>query len=122
MRAAGLHAIETILSSQAVLIKSIKPKDPANAPLVQMITSRIAGVLAASRYILCTYNIHRSKLSAATAITPGRRAPTITALEDPQWVAVSAMIVRNESADIMDRLQATGAVDIFTIQLQNCRV
>jgi len=122
MRAAGLHPIETILSSQAVLIQSSKPKDPANAPLIKMITSRIAGVLAASKYILCTYNIKRDLVSEATKITPGRRAATITTLEEDGWVAVNAMLLKSESADIMDRLVALGAQDVFTTGLENCRV
>jgi len=121
MRAAGLHAIETLISSEAVLIQSIQPKDPANLPLIEMITRRIEGVLAAQRFLLCTYNISRDQLHKATAITPGRRAATITPLEDKDWVAVSAMVLHKNSADIMDALLEVGAKDIFTMSLHNCR-
>ena len=104
MRAAGLHAIETLLSSQAVLIKSSHP-NPENAELIQRITSRIEGVIAAGRYVLCNYNIPRSRVAEATAITPGRRAATVSPLDDPEWVAVSSMVLKAEVADIMDKLQ-----------------
>lgn len=122
MRAAGLHAIETILRSEAVLIKSNTHKHPGLEPLIGMVTSRLAGVIAASKYVICQYNILRSKLPSATLITPGRRAPTISPLEDGNWVAVSSMIEKNKVAAIMDELEKIGAEDILVFNLDNCRV
>ncbi|GAA6024489.1 hypothetical protein JCM10207_004512 [Rhodosporidiobolus poonsookiae] len=121
MRAAGLHAIETILSSEAVLIRANKP-EVAHDELIERITSRIAGVVAAGKYVLCNYNIARQNVSAATQITPGRRAATVSPLDDPEWVAVSSMVAKAEVADVMDRLQAIGATDVLVIGLSNCRV
>ncbi|PCH40478.1 HisG-domain-containing protein [Wolfiporia cocos MD-104 SS10] len=122
MRAAGLHAIATLLQSEAVLIKSSVPKHVSLEPLISLITSRIAGVVAASRYVICEYNILREKLHDATAITPGRRAPTISPLEDEGWVAVSSMVEKNRVADVMDALVKIGAEDILIFNLDNCRV
>lgn len=125
MRAAGLHAIATLLDSEAVLIKSTSPKPhrPANlASLIALITSRIAGVIAAGKYVVCEYNIMRTHLKDATAITPGRRAPTISPLDDEGWVAVSAMVEKNRVATVMDELVKIGAEDILIFNLDNCRV
>ncbi|KAF8161833.1 ATP phosphoribosyltransferase [Mycena galopus ATCC 62051] len=122
MRAAGLHAIATVLESEAVLIKSTVPKHPELAPLIELITGRIAGVIAAGKYVSCQYNIPRIKLSAATALTPGRRAPTISPLEEEDWVAVSSMVEKNKIAGIMDELMKIGAADILIFNLDNCRV
>jgi len=144
MRAAGLHAIETILSSEAVLIRSNKPSDE-HADLIKRITSRVAGHIAAGKYVLCNYNIARKNVVDATKVTPGRRAATVSPLDDPEWVAVSSMVLKAEVADVMDRLQvspptapirtssvltdlisihaqAIGASDILVIGLANCRV
>lgn len=145
MRAAGLHAIETILTSQAVLIRSNKPADEHDA-LIERITSRIAGVVAAGKYVLCNYNIPRKVAQEATRVTPGRRAATVSPLDDPDWVAVSSMVLKAQVADVMDKLQvrarpflpspvsgrdahcalshsqAIGASDILVIGLNNCRV
>lgn len=117
MRAAGLHAIETILRSEAILIRSSRPASPVHAPLVDRIASRIAGVVAAGKYVMCQYNIERKRLDEGTAITPGRRAATVSPLDDSDWVAVSSMVIKSESADIMDRLQAIGASDILLLGL-----
>ncbi|KAI0312931.1 ATP phosphoribosyltransferase [Amylostereum chailletii] len=122
MRAAGLHAIATLLQSEAVLIKSSLPKHPQLDSLITMITARIAGVIAARKYVVCEYNIRREQLHAATAVTPGRRAPTISPLEDTDWVAVSAMVEKKEMAVVMDRLVEIGAEDILIFNLDNCRV
>lgn len=106
MRAAGLHALETLLSSQAVLIRSNKPaSSPSSAALISRISSRIEGVIAATKYVLCNYNIPRESSAAAVKITPGRRAATVSPLDDPEWVAVSSMVLKAEVADVMDRLQ-----------------
>lgn len=43
MRAAGLKAIDTVVDSKAVLIKS---KRPSNQKLVDLIASRINGVIS----------------------------------------------------------------------------
>ncbi|KAJ7033489.1 ATP phosphoribosyltransferase [Mycena alexandri] len=122
MRAAGLHAIATLLESEAVLIKSTIPKHPELAPLIDLVTSRIAGVIAANKYVVCNYNISRDKLHAATLLTPGRRAPTISPLEEENWVAVNSMVEKKKIAGIMDELVKVGAEDILIFNLDNCRV
>lgn len=43
MKAAGLKAIDTVVSTTAVLIKS---KNASNQPLIDLITSRISGVIS----------------------------------------------------------------------------
>lgn len=126
MRAAGLHAVHTLLSSQAVLISSATPH-PTLAPellssLTTLITSRLAGVIAASQHVLCTYNILKSALPEAMKITPGRRAPTVSALEQDGWVAVSVMVKRKGMAEAMDQLVSVGAEDVIITKLDNCRV
>lgn len=122
MRAAGLHPIATLLESEAILIKSTIPKHQHLTPLIDLITSRIAGVVAANKYVVCQYNISRDRLAAATRITPGRRAPTISPLEEENWVGVSSMVEKNKIAEIMDQLVKIGAEDVLIFNLDNCRV
>lgn len=122
MRAAGLHAIATLLETEAVLIKSSVPKRPDLAPLIDLVTRRIAGVIAANKYVVCQYNVSRDKLPAATLLTPGRKAPTISPLDQENWVAVSSMVEKSKIANIMDDLVKIGAEDILIFNLDNCRV
>lgn len=122
MRAAGLHAIATVLDTEAVMIKSRIPKHEAHADLIKLITSRIRGVVAASKYAICQYNVSRDQLAAAVAITPGHKAPTVSPLETDGWVAVSAMVEKKKVAQIMDDLVKIGAEDVLVFNLDNCRV
>ncbi|KAF2832248.1 HisG-domain-containing protein [Ophiobolus disseminans] len=118
MRAAGLKAISTVVSSSAILIKSKHASDPK---LVDLITARIKGVITAQKYVLCTYNIERTKLEAARKITPGRRAPTVNALEEDGWFAVQAMVLRKDIAIAMDKLTEVGASDLIVTKIENSR-
>ncbi|KAJ1648414.1 ATP phosphoribosyltransferase (ATP-PRTase) (ATP-PRT) [Dispira simplex] len=119
MRAAGLQAIDTVVESQAVLIANTRTRFPA---LVNMIQSRIEGVIASRKYVYITYNVERDMLPKAKEITPGRQAPTINELVDTHWLAVSSMVLSKNVADVMDQLKAIGARDILVFNISNCRV
>lgn len=90
--------------------------------LINLITSRLRGVIAASRYVLVTYNVQSDKLDSNLKITPGRRAATVMPLDDPLWNAVQAMVLRSDVAVVCDKLEANGASDILVMQLANCRI
>ncbi|KAF8553653.1 HisG-domain-containing protein [Imleria badia] len=122
MRAAGLHGIDTLLETEAVLIKSTTPSRVDHTLLINLIASRIAGVVAAEKYVQCSYNISRDALPRALQITPGRRAATISPLEEANWVDVGVMVEKKDCAKVMDELVAVGAEDILIFSLNNCRV
>ncbi|KAI3403595.1 HIS1 [Candida oxycetoniae] len=124
MKAAGLKAIGTVLTTSAHLISSKKPKFPE---IVSIINQRIQGVLAAQEYVLCNYNAPKSILSDCLAITPGKRAATVSTLdkhsvEEEDWVAISSMVSRKAIGDVMDELKRAGASDILVLEISNCRV
>lgn len=117
MKAAGLKAIDTVVESTAVLVKS----RTSNNDLLNLIASRIRGVITAQKFVLCQYNIPRSELAVASKITPGKRAPTVTALEEDGWVAVSSMVEKKRVANVMDELIKVGATDILVLNIANSR-
>ncbi|CAE6369547.1 unnamed protein product [Rhizoctonia solani] len=122
MRAAGLKPIGTIMLSEAVLIASSSPKKPYMLSVMEQLKSRLAGVAASSKYILCQYNIRRTDLTLARKITPGRRSATVSSLDDKEWVAASSMVEKDKAASVMDELQKVGAEDILLLKIDNCRV
>lgn len=119
MRAAGLKAIKTVVETSAHLIVS---KDPSQPELVKLIKSRLEGLLAAQRYVLCNYNAPRDMLSDLLKVTPGRRAATVSPLDEDNWVAVSSMVEKKHMAVVMDELKELGASDILVCEISNCRV
>ncbi|KAI1174956.1 hypothetical protein F4777DRAFT_552037 [Nemania sp. FL0916] len=118
MKAAGLKPIDTVVESSAILIKS---RNPSNPDLVALIAQRIRGVITAQKYVLCSYNIQRNLLAEATVIAPGKRAPTVTSLDEQGWVAVSVMVEKKRIAPIMDELSRIGAHDILVLDIKNSR-
>ncbi|KAH3675925.1 hypothetical protein WICMUC_002221 [Wickerhamomyces mucosus] len=119
MKAAGLIDIDTVLTTSAYLIESRNASEPE---LVKKIKSRIEGVLAAQRYVLCTYNAPREQLAHLLTVTPGRRGPTVSPIDDDGWVSVSSMIERASKGDVLDKLKEGGASDIMVTEISNCRV
>lgn len=67
MKAAGLKAIDTVVESSAIVIKSRSPDDQN---LVHLIAVRIRGAIIAQRFVLCSYNIERRSQAAATQFSP----------------------------------------------------
>ncbi|KAL8857693.1 MAG: hypothetical protein Q9178_005728 [Gyalolechia marmorata] len=114
MRSAGLHAVGTVFESNAVLIRS---RFPLKQELIGKITRRIKGVIAAQKYQMCAYNVPQNLLEKAISIAPGKRAPTVTALDGSDWKAVSVMVEKVKIADVMDELAGCGAEDIVAIDL-----
>ena len=56
MKAAGLKAIDTVVSSTAILVKS---KNPSNSAMVDLIAARIKGVISEfSSLILSNPSLH----------------------------------------------------------------
>lgn len=119
MKAAGLEIVAEVLKSEALLISSKTCRHPE---IVQLIKTRIEGYRTATSYMMIQYNISRSLLSEAVKITPGKRAPTISALDDGEAVAVSALVSNSQSSYIMDQLQAVGATDILLFAISNSRM
>jgi ATP phosphoribosyltransferase len=73
-------------------------------------------------YVLLDYDIPKSLVDKACAITPGLESPTISPLQNADWVAVRAMVKRKETNDVMDELWAIGARGILVTDIHACRL
>ena len=119
MMAAGLHAVDTVLDTEAVLISS---KTSAHPEMVELIKTRILGYMTATQYLLISYNCDRDELPGCLKITPGKRSPTVSQLDNNDGVAVSALVKKKESSRVMDELQRAGATDILLFTINNSRM
>jgi ATP phosphoribosyltransferase len=114
-----LRVQEEIGRYQAVVIQNHSAR---HAELADRVVRRLEGVVIARSYSLLEYNVPRARLAEAEQITPGFKSPTISALEDPTWCAVRAMVKRDQVIEIMERLEALGASAILETQITNCRL
>ncbi|MGL4340566.1 MAG: ATP phosphoribosyltransferase [Rhodoglobus sp.] len=118
LRAQGLEIFgPVILDSTAVLIST--DRDVAGITTLQR---RLQGVLVARQYVVMDYDIPVALLERATEVTPGLESPTISPLQDPQWVAVRVMVLRSETHQVMDALYEVGARAILVSSLHAARI
>jgi len=114
-----LRVLDEIGRYETVLIQNRQPRDPEMADRV---ARRLEGIVIARSYSLLEYNIPRNKLSEAERVTPGFNSPTVSALEDPAWCAVRAMVRRSEVMQVMEQLEEVGASAILETPISNCRL
>ena len=114
-----MEVVADILETQAVLIANphVEHQD-----LVDLIKARLTGWITAKQYSMIIYNISNVLLAQAVAITPGKRSPTITSLDNGDFKSVSALILKSEISAKMDSLHEIGATDILVLELANTRM
>ena len=118
LRQAGLKIFgEPILKSEAVLIKNASQADG-----LEILIRRLQGVVTARQYVLLDYDIPRSALDRACELTPGLESPTISPLQKADWVAVRAMVPRQDTNAVMDDLWTLGARGILVTDIHACRL
>ena len=118
LRQAGLKIFgEPILQSEAVLIKNSSQADG-----LEILMRRLQGVVTARQYVLLDYDIPKSALDRACELTPGLESPTISPLQKADWVAVRAMVPRQDTNAVMDDLWTIGARGILVTDIHACRL
>lgn len=119
LEANGLTAGETVLDSEAVLIRSPRTLAEPLARLAQNVINRLRGVTTSqgAKYVLM--NAPRDAVAAITAILPGAGAPTVTPLaSDPDTVAVHAVCQESVFWETLEKLKAAGASAILVMPIE----
>jgi len=120
LRAANLESFgDVITNSEAVLIQGNSKVDQTS---VDTLARRLSGVVIARQYVLVDYDVLKKDLEMACAITPGIESPTISPLQNSEWVAVRAMVKRKEVNSAMDKLWQLGAKGILVSNINSCRL
>ncbi len=113
----GLKEVETVLSSQAVLIGNGK-LDPAQQATLEKFLFRIRAVRKArnNKYILL--NAPNAKLQEIISLLPGMKSPTVLPLAEPGWSSVHSVLDENDFWDIIERLKEAGAEGILVVPIE----
>jgi ATP phosphoribosyltransferase len=120
LKKAGLELFgDPILESEAILIQHKGTPAPDG---LDLLVRRLNGVITARDYLMVDYNVTTEKLPAATRVTPGLDAPTVSPLAKDGWVAVRAMIPARQAQQIMDELWDVGAEAILVTSIHACRI
>lgn len=120
LRAANLESFgEAITKSEAVLIQGSSKVDQG---VIDTLVRRLSGVVIARQYVLVDYDVLKKDVDKACAITPGIESPTISPLQNSEWVAVRAMVLRKDVNTAMDKLWQLGAKGILVSNINSCRL
>ncbi len=113
----GLKEAETILQSQAVLIRN-NELDPVKLQLLERLLFRIQSVKKAKNNKYVLLNAPNEKLKEIIALLPGMKSPTVLPLADPGWSSVHSVLNENDFWDIIEQLKAAGAQGILVVPIE----
>lgn len=113
----GLHEVETILKSQAVIIGN-KNLSPEKQSILNKLLFRIRAVKNAkeNKYILL--NTPESAITKICNILPGMKSPTIVPLVEKGWYSLHSVVKEDEFWESIDQLKAAGAEGILVIPIE----
>lgn len=115
----GLVAFDTILQSEAVLIRSPKKSSPATTAFLDSVIERFRGVIASrgAKYVMM--NAPKARLSEISSLLPGAEAPTVTPLAGrDDVVAVHAVCQESVFWETLERLKAAGASSVLVLPIE----
>ncbi|WP_420478938.1 ATP phosphoribosyltransferase [Brevundimonas sp. FT23028] len=119
IEANGLSARDTVLESQAVLIRSPVSPEPRLAELLDSIIERMSGVVASQGAKYVMLNAPRAALDRITAILPGAGAPTVMPLSGrDDAVAVHAVCQEAVFWETLEKLKEAGASAILVLPIE----
>jgi ATP phosphoribosyltransferase len=113
----GLHEVETILKSQAVIIGN-KNLSSEKQAILNSLLFRIRAVKNAkeNKYILL--NTPESAITKICSILPGMKSPTIVPLVEKGWFSLHSVVKEDEFWERIDQLKAAGAEGILVIPIE----
>jgi ATP phosphoribosyltransferase len=113
----GLKEVETILHSEAVLIRHPE-LEAGKEEILEKLLFRIRSVRKArhNKYILL--NAPNEKLGEIISLLPGMKSPTVLPLAEAGWSSVHSVLDENEFWDIIERLKAAGAQGILVVPIE----
>lgn len=113
----GLKEAETILDSQAVLIKR-KALAPEAEAILQKLLFRLESVKKAKRNKYVLLNAPNNNLEKIISLLPGMKSPTVVALATPGWSSVHSVIDESDFWEIIEQLKLAGAEGILVVPIE----
>jgi ATP phosphoribosyltransferase len=113
----GLKEVETILQSQAVLVRN-NNLNAEQLQLLEKLLFRIKAVKKAKRNKYVLLNAPNEKIKDIIALLPGMKSPTVLPLAESGWSSVHSVLNEDEFWDKIEQLKAAGAEGILVIPIE----
>jgi len=113
----GLKEADTILKSQAVLIKH-KNFTNEQQQILDRLLFRMESVKKAKKNKYVLLNAPNEQLEKIIALLPGMKSPTVLPLASPGWSSVHSVITESDFWDMIEQLKNAGAEGILVIPIE----
>lgn len=113
----GLKEVETILESEAVLIKQEDLSDE-KIRLLNKLLFRISAVNTARKNKYVLLNVPNEALSEIFSLLPGMKSPTVLPLAEEGWSSVHSVIPEEEFWEKIEALKYAGAQGILVVPIE----
>jgi ATP phosphoribosyltransferase len=119
LEANGLGAFETVLNSEAVMIRPAQNRDPAKDEIASILMRRAQGVIASAQTKYIMMNAPVDRLEAIKALLPGAEAPTVAQIAGrDDVVALHAVCRERVFWETLEALEAEGARAILVLPIE----
>lgn len=117
LRAHGMKIIETLLTSDPVLIANREAAaDPARRDAMEDLLTLLRGALEAEGRVLIKLNVAGDRIDEVLAVVPSMKAPTVAPLSDGGF-AVETVADKRGVNRLIPQLKAAGATDILELPI-----
>jgi len=118
LRANNLRIVAELLQSTTRFITNERSyTDPWKKQKMDDLVLMLRGAMAAEGKVGLMMNVRKGDLPAIINILPALQTPTISALSDPEWVAVNTIMEENIVRKIVPQLKQAGACGIVEYPL-----
>ena len=118
LRANRLRVIDTLMESTTQLIANAAAMDDGwKRTKVENIALLLKAAIEAQGRVGIMLNVERRGLDRVLALLPALQRPTVSALSDPEWVAVNTIIEERTVRELIPKLKAAEAQGIVEYPL-----
>ena len=118
LRANHLRIIDTVLESNPQLIANNRAlEDTDKRTKIENIALLLRAAMEAQGRVGLMLNIEKDKLDTILSALPALQKPTVSALSDDKWVAVSTVIEERAVRELIPKLRAAGGRGIVEYPL-----
>ena len=117
LRAHGMKIIETLLTSDAVLVANREAaEDPTKRAAMDDVVTLLRGAIEAEGRVLIKLNVTAEALDAVLAVVPSMKAPTVSPLAGGGF-AIETVVDKRGVNRLIPQLKAAGASDILELPI-----
>ena len=118
LRANRLRIIDTVMESNTQLIANQQAlADDWKRTKIGNVAMLLKAAIDAQGRVGIMLNVERRGLDRVLALLPALQRPTVSALSDPEWVAVNTIIDERTVRELIPRMKAAGAHGIVEYPL-----